>query len=268
MNNPDAIKMLREGLRNIVNSEDFQKFLAFRSRFHRYSWQNSILIACQRPEASYVAGYRRWESMGRHVRHHEKAIRIWAPLLCSRKIEKEGEEKTVKSVCGFRTVCVFDIGQTDGAPVPQPPVAKLLQGNDDGGLFSRLVGFLNKRGVTVRLERPRCEGANGEYDREEKVVRISPDLAPAQRAKTTAHEAGHALLHDSADISRSVAETEAEAVAFLVTARFGIESGQYSFPYIGTWSAGKIEMLEESLCRIDRAYREIVAGCDAATEAA
>jgi antirestriction protein ArdC len=260
MDRTTALAALKDGVASLANSEAFQAYLKVSAKFHSYSWRNRIMIAMQRPDASHVAGFNKWKELGRWVRKGEKGIAIFAPLTYSKKDEATGE-KTGEFIRGFRIVHVFDVAQTDGAPIPAMPMPEQLTGNHDGGIFTALLDFAMRGGLSVLPAFDAFEDErNGDYSPAQKQIRIRSGLSILQRAKTMAHECAHWILHTSPEggaLPREVKETEAEAAAFLALARFGFPSDAYSFAYIAGWAQGDVKILEASLERINKAADEI-----------
>jgi hypothetical protein len=229
---------LEEGLTRTIESGNWRDILLTQSRFRHYSFSNTVLIRLQRPDATRVAGYKTWQSLGRQVRKGQKAIEILAPVRKKRETEGEsGEKETVYCLAGFRSASVFDISQTDGEELP--PLESPLKG-DDAGIIARLVEFSRGNGVPVRFEG--ALGANGlcryRNGKPFEIV-VDPLLPELHRAKTLAHEIGHALLHGDDEYrshtKKSLLELEAESFAFLVASAFGLDTSGYSFPYIACW---------------------------------
>lgn len=224
---------------------EWQAWLRFAQSFHRYSFNNTVLIWMAKPDATAVAGYRAWLARGRQVRRGEKAIRVFAPV--TQRLPKldaagnpvygtDGKPVVETRLVGAKPASVFDVSQTEGAPLPQPPDAKLLTGEAPAGLWASLASYCESKGYTVA--RGDCDGANGltKFDTKEVVVR--PDVDDAQAVKTLAHEAAHVTLHEKLEDRRcrGVIEVEAESVAFLLTAAHGLDSSQYTFNYVAGWA--------------------------------
>ena len=239
---------LQEAVAEIVSGDDWKRMLKIGSRFHRYSFNNHLLIFLQRPDATVVAGFNRWKSLGRFVKKGEKGIAILAPCKYKTKVEDEhGEEQTLNSIRGFRVVHVFDISQTDGEPIKDLDAVrpKLLDGDAPEGIWDALVKQASTAGYqVVRAQR---SNENGLCDFANKEILVRPDVAPAQAVKTLVHELGHALLHgEDLPASREVAEVEVESVSFMVLDALGMKSDGYSFPYVSLWAHGDVEMVKES----------------------
>jgi hypothetical protein len=179
------------------------------ARFHRYSLNNVCLIVAQRPTATRVAGYHTWRSIGRFVRKGEKGIAILAPIL--RRRRDETDEKESRVIAGFRTAYVFDVEQTDGAPLPQPSEA---QGNP-GETTARLRAAIASHGIALEYA-DNLGGALGLSCGGR--IRVMNGLSPASEFSVLAHDYAHELLHRGSDRpeSRDTRELEAEAVAFVI----------------------------------------------------
>ncbi|EAZ88624.1 DUF3560 domain-containing protein [Crocosphaera chwakensis] len=265
-----AFQQLEQGLAELLESGDWQRYLKVQSEFHNYSFNNVLLILSQFPEASRVAGYQHWQELGRQVKKGSKSIKILAPLKC--KIEKEndnGELEAKTGIFGFRTVNIFDISQTQGEDLPER--TSPLTGDDDG-LIDRLMAFSLNNNVPVFFK-GLLGNANGccRYDAlsgHPIEIVVDPLLPKQHQAKTLCHEIGHSLLHSRTQynnhIPRSKAELEAESVAFIVLNYFGIDSRDYSFPYVAGWQQGEdaLENLRQSGMRIQKAANKVIEWVD------
>lgn len=247
---------LEEGVKGIFTGERYAGFLKTMSRFHRYSFQNTLLIAMQRPDATLVAGYRKWQSMGRQVRRGEKGITIVAPAPVKRKREQavsrqdqspfpDGEGKAEEAeavILRFKAATVFDISQTEGRPVETLEPEELTEAVKDHALFLKAIRELSP--VPIRLDE--IEGqAKGFYDPAAKEIVVRKGMSESQTIKTAVHEICHAILHDRETMEkdgrqkdRMTREIEAESVAYCVCSAFWIDTSGYSFPYIAGWSSG------------------------------
>ncbi len=267
----DILEQLRQGVTKLTESQEWIRWLDVQRRFHRYSWGNCLLISIQRPDATQVAGYRRWQDLGRQVRKGERGIFILAPVVNRTKVVVEdhegGEESTdAHSVRAFRAACVFDVAQTDGDELPE--VAARLNGDDPHQAFGQLVDIAT--GIGYRVELTSLPGQrNGDCNFLEQRLRVREGLTPAQMVKTLAHELAHALLHnpmhDHLVVDRDIAELEAESVAYVVCSGLDIDSGSYSFGYIAGWAGGgeiASKKISESAARINSAHRTIVGGLE------
>ncbi len=243
-------RRLEDGMRGIFSSEHYRQYLQTMSRFHRYSSGNVLLILSQRPDASYVAGFRTWnDSFHRRIRKGEKAIRILSPI-----IRRKEDEDDAHVVCGFRAVSVFDISQTEGPDLPLSLARVLDFQVSDYASFIKALTMVSPVPVSFAEDL----SGNGCFIPSENRIRIRSGLPEAQTVKTLIHEITHAMLHRN-DLSgnaadRSRREIEAESVAYIVCARFGIDASSYSFGYIASWSEERdLQVLKDSLQTIQSA---------------
>lgn len=276
----EITEKLEKGIEDLFQSENYKNYLATMSKFTSYSLNNTLLIAMQKADATTVAGYTTWKSLGRQVKKGEKAIQILAPIIYKKKREDEGEEdnrisdrgdkplneETEKILVGFKVVNVFDYAQTEGEPLPE--IVHKLDGSVDG--YSDFMKAL--RGISpVPVILKNVEGsANGFYDQANKYIAIDIDLSQEMHVKTGIHEVTHALLHDrdngmEKDSKHDIEtkEVQAESVAFTVCQYYGIDTSDYSFGYISGWSSGKdLRELKESMEVIRKTAQMIITGID------
>jgi len=236
-----ALVLLDAGIGAIVDGASFRAYLATLARFPTYSARNVALIHAQRPDATRVAGYRAWQALGRQVRKGERGIRILAPY---RRALAEGDEQGDADdrgalVTGFGVATVFDLAQTEGAPLADAPAPHLLAGASDAGtwLWERLAAFLAAEGLA--LIREETGRANGYYVPARRRVAVHARLTGDQAAKTLAHECAHHVAGARAGARGADAETIAEGAAFVVLHHFGIDAGGYTFPYVARWAADR-----------------------------
>lgn len=239
---------LTEAVQSIVTGEDWQRMLRTAAKFHRYSFQNQLLIFLQHSEATVVAGFNKWKSLGRFVKKGEKGIAIFAPCKYKTKIETEdGDEMTLQQIRGFRVVHVFDISQTEGEDLSDLNAVrpKLLGADAPEGIWTALVDHAASIGFDVTRERRGSE--NGYCDFLAKKISVRPDVSAAQAVKTLVHELGHALLHGDGEVtSREVAEVEVESVAYIVCDALGLDTADYSFAYVARWADGSSEVVKDA----------------------
>jgi hypothetical protein len=240
----------------LSSSDAWARMLSVAARFHRYSPNNVLLIAVQRPEATLVAGYRTWQQLGRQVHRGEQGIAILAPFI-TRADPEPDQETTGKVLRGFRVTHVFDVSQTDGKALPETGPS-LLAGGSPRGLWDRLADQVHAAGFT--LDRGDCGAANGYTDHNRRHVRVREDVSPAQASKTLAHELAHVLLHgpDQPTRERHVAEVEAESVAYVVTAAAGLPTEGYSVPYVAGWASGNADLVRDAATRVLSTARHII----------
>ena len=248
-----ALEQLAEALKS-GRSEELTRYLAMLARFHKYSFGNVMLILSQMPDATHVAGFHTWRQMGRFVKKGEKGIVIIAPMVLRKQDDQAKDGDKPESILRFRGVYVFDVSQTDGEPLPEPTRI----GGDPGARIDRLRQFIAGRGITLdNADVPSDALGVSRGGR----ISIRPDLEPAVEFSVTVHEFAHELLHRGEDrpASKTVRETEAEAVAFVVCQAIGLETGTAASDYIQLFD-GRAETLAQSLDRIQRTAAEIIAG--------
>lgn len=256
----EAHDRLVAAIDQLVDGDEWRRFLDTARRFRSYSVNNLLLIFAQRRDATQVAGYRTWQSLGRQVRRGETGIAILAPCTYPRRNDDadtdsaEREEEPGRVLRGFKVVHVFDVAQTDGDPLPGAPV-HLLDGEDPQRVTERLAAVIASHGYTFTVGPMPAghEAANGVTAYDTRSVVVRDDLSPAQQAKTTAHELAHVLLHDpdrGPRPDRAVCEIEAESVAYLVCGSHGLASGDYSFGYVATWARGDTDAVRATSERV------------------
>ena len=250
---------LENGVKDIFASGNFKKYLDFCAKLPRYSINNQILIMLQKPEATMCQSYTGWKDMNRFVRKGEKGIRIFAPAPYKMQkeqektdvsgkvvVDKDGEpvkEKVEITVNAFKPVSTFDVSQTEGDPVPTVGVNELTAAVE--GYESLLNALKEVIPVPVSFEQI-DSGAKGFYHLEENRIVVQEGMSEAQTVKTLVHEASHQALHSKEareasgeTKSKNQQETEAESIAYVVCQHYGIDTSEYSFPYVATWSADK-----------------------------
>ncbi len=215
----------------------------------------SLLILSQRPDATHVAGYRTWQSLGRQVCKGARGITIFAPCRFKREVERDNGETDEREGVYFRAVHVFDVGQTDGKKLPDIDVPTVDMAADR--LLADLQQVAGKRGIAVSFQ-PIESGAFGVS--KGGSIEVDDGHATGQQAKTLAHELAHEVLH-KADrperMTRNLAELEAESVAYVVCRHFSLETEVRSSRYIALWD-GDAKALRASLERISKTARDII----------
>jgi len=259
----DRLVAAVEGL---VSSEQWRAMLEVSARFHNYSTNNQLLIYMQCPQATRVCGYRAWQRLGRQVRKGERGVAILAP--CHTRVspvEAEGEQNEVERVevlTGFRVVHVFDVSQTEGEELAEV-APRRLSGEVSEQVVDALEWRVADEGFMLRREAIARQSRNGYADFERRLVVVRDDLSGAQAAKTLIHELAHMLLHQKTDLSeREVAEVEAESVAFVVASALGLDTSDYSFPYVARWGGGDAELVAATAERVIAAARDILDSID------
>ena len=253
------MKSLESGVEDFFTSEKYGAYLKTMTKFHRYSFNNTLLIAMQRPDATLVTGYRNWQSMGRQVKKGEKGITILAPAPKKQKksqavydqennpiLDEQGNQKYEEIevvIPRFKATTVFDISQTEGEPIQTIGPEELTDAVKDFDMFMQAITDISP--VPIRFDE--IEGsAKGYYDSANKEIVIRKGMSESQTIKTAIHESGHARLHDRDKMKaegirkdRETKEVEAESVAYCVCSAFEVETSDYSFPYIAGWSSGR-----------------------------
>ena len=266
----EVMKRLEQGVKDVFTSEQYITYLQTMAKFHPYSVNNILLISMQKPEATLVAGYQAWQkNFNRHVKRGEKGIQIFAPIPIRSRVEQEkvdaqtgqvllqpdGEPETEvveRMIARFKIVTVFDVSQTEGEPLPTLGVEELQGGVEQFAAFLEAIQEVSP--VPIRFaDIP--TGAKGYYHTLRKEIVIQTDMSERQTMKTAIHEVAHAKLHDrdwmkeqEIEKDRMTREVEAESVAYTVCQHFGLDTSDYSFPYIASWSSGKeVSELRNSL---------------------
>ena len=279
---------LEQGIKELFDSERYKEYLRVMSKFHNYSFNNTLLIAMQKPDASLVAGFNAWKNnFKRNVMKGEKGIKILAPSPFKIKQEMEKiDPATQKPVIGadgkpvteekeitipaFKVVSVFDVSQTEGKEIPNLAVDMLT---GDVERFKDVFAALEKTSpIPIGFEKIEG-GAHGYYHLEEKRIAIDEGMSELQTLKTAIHEIAHAKLHDI-DLNASVTEqtdrpdrrtreVQAESVAYAVCQHYGLDTSDYSFGYVAGWSSGReLDELKSSLETIRSAAAEIINSID------
>ena len=279
---------LEQGITELFDSERYKEYLQVMSKFHNYSFNNTLLIAMQKPDASLIAGFNAWKNnFGRNVMRGEKGIRILAPS--PYKIRQEVEKKdpqTGKTVIdsdgkpvtetkeiqipAYKVVAVFDVSQTEGRELPSLSTNELT---GDVEKYEDFFAALEKTSP-VPMGFEKIEGtAHGYYHLEEKRIAIDEGMSELQNLKTAIHEIAHAKLHDI-DLNapqeeqpdrpdRRTREVQAESVAYTVCQHYGLDTSDYSFGYVAGWSSGReLAELKSSLETIRATAAEIINSID------
>ncbi len=258
-----AVKKIEEGLKTLLTDEKWKQYLRMQGKLHQYSFGNVVLILAQKPDATYVAGYKTWQKLGRYVKKGEKGIIILAPIIAKpQQQDKPEQEETdnTRRLVGFTTAHVFDISQTDGKPFPQPEISRLAENKPE--LYQHLLRAVP---FPVQEAEDLC-GANGYIVNDGRIYILS-SLTDTHKAKTLVHEWAHGLMHQTQYISRKQAELEAESVAFTVCSALGLDTSSYSFGYLATWAKeDALEMLKDSAARIQKTADAILSAVEAVTE--
>lgn len=270
----DLVEYAREGVKDFLESDKYKQYLKTMSQFHNYSWSNTILILQQMPNAKAVAGFQTWKKVfERHVVKGQKGIKILAPMNIKQEQTKtkeiNGKKETVTeevTVRRFKTMTVFDVSQTDGAPMPT--LTKELSGpvNDYSKLFEAIASTTSYKIEFEEIQ----SGAKGYCDFGNKRIALNKGMSEAQTIKTLIHEITHSHLHEPKlreDKDRRTMEVEAESVAFVVCSRFGLDTSDYSFGYLASWSSGKeVKELTQSFATIQKQADKVITGINESLE--
>ncbi|MBQ6148583.1 MAG: hypothetical protein IJI83_03455 [Oscillospiraceae bacterium] len=245
----EIMKALETGVRDFMETDSYKSYLRAVGKFHNYSMNNVMLITMQRPDATLVAGYNTWKkSFNRNVKRGEKGLKIIAPMSVS--VEKEEDrvdqygntykEKVTVTVPRFRAVTVFDVSQTDGDPLPDISPADLKDEVNNYSAFLKAV----EKASDVPINFIGIEGsAKGYFNVANNEISVARGMSESQTLKTLIHEIAHSVLHNKDNggvfIDTKTKEVQAESVAFSVCSHFGIDTSEYTFPYVTAWAGDK-----------------------------
>ena len=229
---------LETGIKAVFESAEFKSYLDLCSRIHHYSLNNQILIHLQKPDASLCMSFKKWKDTNRFVKKGEHGLKILAPIIKkSEQTADEDEDESKEIIIGFKQVYTFDISQTDGEPLP-------FHSMELSGEVEEIESFISavKKIVKIPVTFEDIQGTMyGYFSPVEKKIVIKKGLSGLQTLKTLLHEAAHSKLHG--DITekktREQKETEAEAVAYIISQHYGIDTSDYSFKYLASWSSEK-----------------------------
>ena len=273
------LKQAEDGARAVFESENYRNYLSTMSKFHNYSFRNTLLIYMQKPEASYVAGYVAWQkNFNRQVQKGEKGIQIvgYTPKNVNQEQEKRDEqgnpvigadgkpetETVTRKIPYFTPVYVYDVSQTEGEPLPR--LVNELDGNVES--YNDLMTALREVSPFPIVFEDIKGGVNGYCSPAEQKIAVRQGMSEAQTVKTAIHEITHADLHapeiDAALENRKdrrTKEVEAESTAFIVCNHYGIDTSDYSFGYLASWSSTKeLTELQSSLDTIQKQANELI----------
>ena len=239
-------QLLKDGVNDYFESDTYKQYLETMSKFHNYSPRNIQLIMTQNPDASHVASFKKWkDDFERNVNKGEKALRIFAPITLKRKdpktkeplLDENGNEQTYTS---FKLVPVFDVSQTSGKELAKPIYDLEGTYEDYGNLYKSAKEVSEANGVPLSFSND-TGTANGYFSPKDNHIVIKQGMSEQQTLKTIFHEMAHSDLHNleklqEAPLKRSTAELQAESVAFVVASHYGLDTSEYSFGYLATWS--------------------------------
>jgi antirestriction protein ArdC len=255
------LQQLTEATEALLSSDGWQRWLRTRSRFHRYSLRNTLLIAQQCPEATRVAGFRSWLTLGRAVRKGETAIRILAPVRYRRPgDDARPDDEPTEQLVGFKLAAVFDVSQTEPLPgvdpAPLRPPASPVDGESHADLLPRLETHAASLGYTVSY-RP-LAGRAGYCSARGRQIVVDDGLPANGKVATLVHELAHAHGIDYERFSRSEAELIVESVAYVVCSGAGLDTSGESVPYLAGWNPDDaVDRIGRLTATIDETARRI-----------
>lgn len=277
-NDPDEmqtlVKELKKGVNDLISSNRYQKYLDLQSKFYQYSLYNTLLIAFQNPEATYVGSFTFWRHQGRYVKSGEKGIRILAPSIGKRYVDvpkKDADGNIIKRkdgsteiesiakdvIIGYHWTTTFDVSQTDGRPLPQ--ILDKLEGSD--AIARKIIEIITSL-YPNRIFYDALTGPNGYYDPKTGDIHIKDTLSDNHTAKTILHEYAHHILHNDIQNykeNRYACEIEAESTAYIISKHYGLDTSMYSFGYIATWTAGQdLDSFEKSMKQVCSTAQQII----------
>ncbi len=268
-------KQLEEGVKQYFTSETYMDYLKTMSKFHNYSFNNIMLIALQKPDASMVAGYNTWKDFNRHVVKGEKGIRILAPAPIRKEIERdvfdpvtrERSKETVETIIPmFKPTYVYDVSQTEGETLKLPRILELKEQVEDYETIKEAVKRISK--VPISFEHFEGEAKGYFIPAADRIV-IKEGLGELQTVKTMLHELSHSILHNKEKMTTEgpkdskTKEVEAESVAYTVCTHLGLDTSDYSFPYIALWAEEQdLSQLRKSMDYIRTTAADLIEDMD------
>lgn len=278
----EITEKLEQSIKELFESKKYADYLKMMSKLHQYSFNNSMLIAMQKPDATMVAGFTSWEAnFHRHVKKGESGIKILAPspYKITKDIVKTDENQKVifdkdgrpvfdrveVTIPAYKVTTVFDVSQTYGEPIPEL-ATNLTEDVKDYDRFLNAIREVSPVPIEIQSI---DSAANGYYDLVDKKIVIKESNSQSQILKTAIHELSHAKLHDKetgteGNIDRRTKEVQAESIAYTVCCHYGLDTSDYSFGYIAGWSSDKdLDELKRSMNTIRSTASEIIRGIDA-----
>ena len=266
----ELTEQLQEGVKSLFDSDKYREYLQAMAKFHNYSFNNSLLIWAQRPDASAVCGYRGWQTkFGRTVNPGAKGIMIYEPASYKRTLrevvtdengdpilDKDGNKVTQpveRTFPTFKVGYVFDYKDTSGKPLPS--IVSILDKDVDN--YDAVIEALRKISPAPIRFADFDGNANGYYDLVNREIVVKASLPQAQKVKSAIHEIAHSILHDKIDgldpeATKREMEVSAESIAFVVCSWLGLETSEYSFGYVAGWSAGSEGRTSKDLIELQR----------------
>lgn len=268
----EAFQKIEVGVSDIFTSANYADYLRFRSKLHRYSVNNQILIWLQNPDAGYVMSFKKWKEVGRYVKKGQKAIEILAPIQKkvttvqhddkgSVMLDENGEQLTKdSSYTYYKFVPVFADNQTEGEELPSLVTELEGESSQASNLIKRILEVSKTPIEFIHSDKDSTlsNSCNGYYVISDRRIVVKDNMSVNQKAKTLVHEYAHAILHcESNSLTRNRKELEAESLAFIVCDYFGLDTSDYTFGYLASWKGR--EDLKETLVGIDKKSKEVIA---------
>ncbi len=288
----EAQQTLAAEVAKLTTGQDWRRFLDFQAKLHAYSPNNVMLVVAQHAQAfadglvlvehlTHLAGFNTWRALGRNVERGQHGYAILAPCRYDRRValdaagqgrplakgEAPGADEQVENrrvLAGFRVEHVFDVSQTSGLPLPDPPRPALLAGEAPVGLGAAVLEMIERRDFKVDTvaDAASLQGANGQTNWGSRTVLIRVDMDDAAMVKTLIHEAAHCVLHEGPPgqyLPRPLKEVEAESVAYVVASVHGMATDDYSFPYVAGWAGeDAAKTVAATQARVATAARQII----------
>lgn len=270
--------LLKEGVKEYFQSDTYKQFLLTMSKFYNYSPRNIQMILKQKPDAQAVASFKKWKKeFERHVKKGEQAIRIFAPIIVKQKDPKTGEvllddEGKEITYTAYKLVPVFDVSQTSGKELTKAVYELEGSYEDFAKLYKAIKDVASSKGISITFS-DQIQNANGYYSLSENKIVIKKGLSEQQTLKTIFHEMAHADLHNSDNIqgmqlTKSTAELQAESVAFVVSSHYGIDTSEYNFGYLASWTQDPVGLsdLENQLKIVQKEASNLINRIDGTLE--
>ena len=264
---------LEKGIESYLDSDTYKNFLSCFSSFNDYSQKNMRLLLAQMPTATFVAKASDWKNLGRYPSKGTKALRIYAPVPEYKKDEEgnylkdeKGKKISTGNIVGWKFVPVFDVSQTDGKKLPKP-IYELTENFKEPKHFLSIFNAVKScTTASISLQEISHEGMRGFYNRDTHSIVIRKGMNQYQTLKTEIHEVAHSILHQKSSefISKEQKEFEAESVAYIVCKNYGVDTSDYTFAYLSSWTnkGERIEDFENSLKTITNTARDLIKKID------
>ena len=264
---------LEKGIETYLDSDTYKNFLSCFSSFNDYSQKNMRLLLAQLPTATMVAKASDWKNLGRYPSKGTKALRIYGPNPEYKKDaegnylkDEKGKKIPTGNIAGWKLVPVFDVSQTHGKELPKPIYELTENFKEPKHFLSIFNAVKNCTTASISLQEISREGVRGFYNHDTHSIVIRKGMNQYQTLKTEIHEVAHSLLHQKTSefISKEQKEFEAESVAYIVCQNYGVDTSDYTFAYLSSWTnkGERISDFENSLKTITNTAREIIKKID------